>query len=52
MAGLLILGGCGGGETTNYSDPPPMAEIVATPAPTPTPDDADAADAADRNAAE
>lgn len=45
---LLILGGCGGGSTTgtNYSDPPPMAEIVATPSPkatetpqaTPTPE--------------
>jgi len=32
---LLALGGCGGGGTTgtNYSDPPPMAEIVGTPAP-------------------
>jgi hypothetical protein len=48
LGGLLILGGCGGGSTTgtNYSDPPPMAEIVATPSPkatetpepTPTPD--------------
>lgn len=35
LGGLLILGGCGGGSTTgtNYSDPPPMAEIVATPSP-------------------
>lgn len=42
--GLVALGGCGGGTTgTNYSDPPPMAEIVATPAPspiaTPTPEE-------------
>jgi hypothetical protein len=35
LGGLLILGGCGGSGTTgtNYSDPPPMAEIVATPSP-------------------
>ncbi|MDG2532241.1 hypothetical protein P6144_01150 [Sphingomonas sp. HITSZ_GF] len=48
VGGLLILAGCGGSGTTgtNYSDPPPMAEIVATPSPkatetpepTPTPD--------------
>jgi hypothetical protein len=35
VGGLLALAGCGGGGTTgtNYSDPPPMAEIVATPSP-------------------
>ncbi|WBY08232.1 hypothetical protein PIB19_01375 [Sphingomonas sp. 7/4-4] len=35
VGGLLALTGCGGGGTTgtNYSDPPPMAEIVATPSP-------------------
>lgn len=35
VGGLLTLAGCGGGGTTgtNYSDPPPMAEIVATPSP-------------------
>ncbi|MBB4839568.1 hypothetical protein HNP52_002637 [Sphingomonas kyeonggiensis] len=35
VGGLLILAGCGGSGTTgtNYSDPPPMAEIVATPSP-------------------
>ncbi|WP_213982461.1 hypothetical protein [Sphingomonas sp. dw_22] len=35
LAGLVMLGGCGGGGRagTNYSDPPPMAEIVATPSP-------------------
>ncbi|MEP9357461.1 hypothetical protein [Sphingomonas sp. KR3-1] len=35
LGGCLILAGCGGGSTTgtNYSDPPPMAEIVATPSP-------------------
>ena len=47
---MLALGGCGGGGTTgtNYSDAPPMAEIVGTPAPkpsaTPTPDEAVAGD--------
>ncbi|NIJ18933.1 hypothetical protein FHS95_000602 [Sphingomonas naasensis] len=56
VAGLLALGGCGGGGTTgtNYSDPPPMAEIVATPSPkpseTPTPE-AEAETTADENAA-
>lgn len=31
VAGLVLLAGCGGGGTTgtNYSDPPPVAEIVA-----------------------
>jgi uncharacterized lipoprotein YmbA len=36
MLGVMLgLGGCGGGGTTgtNYSEPPPMAEIVATPSP-------------------
>lgn len=35
LCGLAVLSGCGGGGTsgTNYSDPPPMAEIVATPTP-------------------
>jgi len=39
LAGLVMLSGCGGGGTTgtNYSDPPPMAEIVATPSPKPSP---------------
>ncbi|MES2444534.1 MAG: hypothetical protein V4574_17040 [Pseudomonadota bacterium] len=39
VAGLLMLSGCGGGTTTgtNYSEPPPMATIVATPTPTATP---------------
>lgn len=33
-----LLAGCGGsGESYNYSDAPPEAEIVATPSPTPTP---------------
>jgi hypothetical protein len=38
VGGLLALAGCGGGGTTgtNYSDPPPMAEIVATPSPKPS----------------
>lgn len=35
LGGLMLLAGCGGGGTTgtNYSDPPPMATIVATPSP-------------------
>ena len=39
LGGLLVLGGCGGGSTTgtNYSEPPPMATIVATPTPGATP---------------
>lgn len=38
LAGAMVLSGCGGGGTTgtNYSDPPPMAEILATPTPAPT----------------
>ena len=38
VAGLLMLAGCGGGSTTgtNYSEPPPMATIVATPTPAPS----------------
>ena len=57
LAGLGLLSGCGGGGTTgtNYSDPPPMAEIVATPSPrtTPTPAEAETADSnvAEANAA-
>ncbi len=35
LGGLMMLAACGGGGTTgtNYSDAPPVAEIVATPAP-------------------
>jgi hypothetical protein len=40
---LLVLGGCGGSTTTNYADPPPMAEIVATPTPAATDAPADTA---------
>lgn len=38
LGGMLALSGCGGGGTTgtNYSDAPPMAEIVATPSPKPS----------------
>ncbi len=38
LSGLLILGGCGGGGTTgtNYSEKPPVAEILATPSPRPS----------------
>ena len=38
LGALLALAGCGGGGTTgtNYSDAPPMAEIVATPSPKPS----------------
>jgi hypothetical protein len=49
LGGLLILAGCGGSGTTgtNYSDPPPMAEIVATPSPkaSETPEAAEETDA-------
>ncbi len=56
LGGLLILAGCGGSGTTgtNYSDPPPMAEIVATPSPkaSETPEATeDSADAVAANAA-
>ena len=39
LGGLLVLAGCGGGSTTgtNYSEPPPMATIVASPTPSGTP---------------
>ena len=39
LGGLLVLAGCGGGSTTgtNYSEPPPMATIVATPSAAPSP---------------
>ncbi|MDF7774404.1 hypothetical protein P1X14_04025 [Sphingomonas sp. AOB5] len=39
LGGALLLASCGGSGTTgtNYSDPPPMAEIVATPTPAPSP---------------
>jgi len=39
VAALGLLAGCGGQGGTvghNYSEPPPNAEIVATPRPTPT----------------
>jgi hypothetical protein len=60
VGGLLALAGCGGGGTTgtNYSDPPPMAEIVATPSPkaseTPVAEDTPAVtnDAVDANVVE
>lgn len=54
LSGLAMLAACGGGGTTgtNYSDKPPVAEIVATPSPrpseTPTPEaEAPAADTAE-----
>lgn len=49
VGGLLALTGCGGGGTTgtNYSDPPPMAEIVATPSPKASETPAEAPVAAD-----
>ena len=58
VGGLLALAGCGGGGTTgtNYSDPPPMAEIVATPSPkaSETPEETPAAvdEAVEDNAAD
>lgn len=52
LAGLGLLGGCGGGTSgTNYSDPPPMAEIVATPSPRITPTPEAAADAGEESPA-
>lgn len=38
LGGLAMLSACGGGGTTgtNYSDKPPVAEIVATPSPRPS----------------
>ena len=59
LGAVLALGGCGGGGTTgtNYSDAPPMAEIVGTPTPrpsetpTPEPEAADNAAVADEAAA-
>jgi len=35
LGGMLMLGACGGGGTTgtNYSEAPPVAEIVASPSP-------------------
>ena len=52
-AGLVVLSGCGGGGTagTNYSDPPPMAEIVATPSPKASPGEDAATNAAGEDAA-
>lgn len=58
VGGLLALASCGDGGTTgtNYSDPPPMAEIVATPSPkaseTPEEAPATAEEAIPDNAAE
>lgn len=40
LGGFLALTACGGGGSTtgtNYSEPPPMATIVATPSPSGTP---------------
>lgn len=53
-AGLLMLSGCGGGSTTgtNYSEPPPMATIVATPTPSASPTAAPETAAPEDNAAE
>ena len=49
LSGLLGLGACGGGGTTgtNYSEPPPVATIVATPTPQPSETPAEAAPAID-----
>jgi hypothetical protein len=56
VGGLLALASCGGGGTTgtNYSDAPPMAEIVATPSPKPseTPEAPAAEEVAPDNAAD
>lgn len=48
LGGLLGLTACGGGGTTgaNYADPPPMAEIVATPTPTASPSESAEGEAA------
>ena len=57
LGALVALGGCGGGGTTgtNYSDAPPMAEIVGTPTPkpsaSPTPEEVAVDNAAVDNAA-
>ena len=57
LGAVLALGGCGGGGTTgtNYSDAPPMAEIVGTPTPKPSaslaPEEAVAVDNAATDAA-
>jgi hypothetical protein len=53
LGGTLMLAACGGGTTgTNYSAPPPMATIVATPTPTPsaTPEASESASGATTNA--
>lgn len=52
LGAVLALGGCGGGGTTgtNYSDAPPMAEIVATPTPKPSETPTPAAEAVENAA--
>jgi hypothetical protein len=45
LGGLVLLAGCGGGTTGhNYSEPPPMATIVATPTPQPSASASEAAE--------